>query len=125
MCVKQLCDVSAEAGSADASLVVAFVCKVNERLLLVVLWRTCVRSPLFCTFHCSFTARRGTFWLLRPDSWVCPCKCSHQAAKPHFLTRWGRSLRARLHQREPFHEAGARCRSLTDYCQLRVIRQQN
>lgn len=30
MCFKQVCDVSANVGSADASLVVAFVCKVNK-----------------------------------------------------------------------------------------------
>lgn len=43
-CSKQLCDVSANVGSADPSLVVAFVCKVNKSAAPVVSEEN-LRSP--------------------------------------------------------------------------------
>lgn len=83
MCFKEPCDVSAR----DASLLVAFICKVNSSLLLVGSVGN-VPSPPQCSLttfydcHCSFTPRKETSWFLKPESWVCPCESSRNVVFP-------------------------------------------
>lgn len=66
VCFRQVCDVSANVGSADASLVVAFVCKVNKCAAPVgsvenrlVLWRTFSHHLLH--FWLQLHPKKGNF----------------------------------------------------------------
>lgn len=76
---RRVCGVSAGVGSADASLVVAFVCKVNRSAAPLGSVGNLL-SPSPPSSGRSSTPRKETSWFLRPGSWGCPCKCPTKPA---------------------------------------------